>query len=100
MADIDFTDNNKIQEIINTSSRLKYLLKFAYQIPLDSIVSIRVDSDNMKIDVNTDSETFRFKAKGLDSVIMKNPELGIMQLTLDPALAQAVYNIIDEFINE
>ncbi|WP_016951634.1 hypothetical protein [Anabaena sp. PCC 7108] len=98
MADITFTDKNKITEIINTSSRLKYLIKFTYQIPLEDIVSIRVDGNNFKIDVETDTEMFRFKAKGLDNVIMKDIKTGIMQLTLDPALAQAIYNIVDEYV--
>ncbi len=97
MTDISFTDKIKIEEIIDTSSRLKYLLKSAYQISLEEIVSIRVDGDNYKIDVNTEMETFRFKAQGLENVIMKNPELGILQLTLDPALAQAIYHIVDEY---
>lgn len=97
MADISFTDKSKIVEIINTSSRLKYLIVFTYQIPLEDIVSVRVDGYNFKIDVNTETEMFRFKAKGVDSVIMKNIELGILQLTFDPALAQGIYNIVDEY---
>ncbi|MBD2628017.1 hypothetical protein [Trichormus variabilis] len=98
MADISFTDKSKIVEIINTSSRLKYLIVFTYQIPLEDIVSVRVDGYNFKIDVNTETEMFRFKAKGVDSVIMKNIELGILQLTFDPALAQGIYNIVDEYL--
>ncbi|MBD2695193.1 hypothetical protein [Anabaena catenula] len=97
MADISFTDKSKIVEIINTSSRLKYLIVFTYKIPLEDIVSVRVDGYNFKIDVNTETEMFRFKAKGVDSVIMKNIELGILQLTFDPALAQGIYNIVDEY---
>ncbi|PZO43426.1 MAG: hypothetical protein DCF19_05650 [Pseudanabaena frigida] len=97
MADISFSDRDKIIEIINTSSRLKYLLKFTYQISLDDIVSIRVDGDNFKVDINTETTMFRFKPQGLEDVIMKNPETGILQLTFDPALAQAIYNIVDEY---
>ena len=97
MADISFTNREKIQEIINTSSRLKYLLTFTYKISLDDIVSVRVDGDNFKIDVNTEEDMFRFKAKSVDNVIMKNPESEIMELKFDPALAQAIYNIVDEY---
>ena len=97
MADTELTDITKINEIINTSSRLKYLLNSTYQISIDDIVSVRIDSDNFKVDVNTEMETFRFKPQGLENVIMKNIETGILQLTFDPALAQGIYNIIDEF---
>ncbi|AFZ27444.1 hypothetical protein Cylst_5428 [Cylindrospermum stagnale PCC 7417] len=98
MADISFTDKSKIAEIINTSPRLKYLLAFTYQISLDDIVSIRVDGDNFKVDVNTKTDMFRFKPKGIENVIMKNPEIGILQLQFDPALAQGIYNIVDEYV--
>ncbi|TAF10599.1 MAG: hypothetical protein EAZ77_02955, partial [Nostocales cyanobacterium] len=92
MADISFTDKNKIAEIINTSNRLKYIILFTYKISLEDIISVRVDGDNFKVDVNTETEMFRFKAKGLDSVIIKDVETGILQLTFDPALAQGIYN--------
>ena len=98
MADICFTNREKIQEIINTSSRLKYLLNFTYKISIDGIVSVRVDGDNFKIDVNTEADMFRFKAKSLDNVIIKNPESKIMELKFDPALAQAIDNIVDEYV--
>jgi hypothetical protein len=98
MADITFTDKNQITEIINTSNRLKYLILFTYQVPIEDIVSVRVDGDNFKIDVETEEETLRFKAKDLDNVIMKDIETGILQLKLDPALAQGIYHIVDEFL--
>lgn len=98
MTDTSFTDKDKITEIINTSGWLKYLLTSTYQISLDEITSVRVDSDNFKVDVNTETDVFRFKPQGLENVIMKNPELDILQLTFDPALAQAIYNIIDEYV--
>ncbi|WP_071190741.1 hypothetical protein [Trichormus sp. NMC-1] len=98
MAEISFTDKNKIAEIINTSNRLKYIILFTYKISLEDIISVRVDGDNFEVDVNTETEMFRFKTKGLDSVIMKDVETGILQLTFDPALAQGIYNIVDEYL--
>jgi hypothetical protein len=98
MPEISFTDKNKIAEIINTSKRLKYIILFTYKISLEDIISVRVDGDNFKVDVNTETEMFRFKAKGLDSVIIKDVETGILQLTFDPALAQGIYNIVDEYL--
>ncbi|WP_242038990.1 hypothetical protein [Anabaena lutea] len=71
---------------------------FTYKISPEDIISVRVDGDNFKIDVNTETEMFRFKAKGLDSVIMKDVKTGILQLTFDPALAQGIYNIVDEYL--
>jgi hypothetical protein len=97
MTDISFTDRDKIREVIDTSSRLKYLLKFTYQLSLDDIVSVRVDGDNFKVDINTEEDTLRFKSQGEEHVIMKNLETGSPQLTFDPALAQAIYNIVDEY---
>ncbi|MFM2060426.1 MAG: hypothetical protein RLZZ507_96 [Cyanobacteriota bacterium] len=38
MADITFIDKNQITEIINTSNRLKYLILFTYQVPIEDIV--------------------------------------------------------------
>lgn len=98
MADISFSDRERINDIINTSSRLKYLLMFTYKIPLDDIISLRIDSDNMKIDIYLKTDMLRFKVKDLENVIMKNPENSILQLTFDPALAQAIYNIVDEYV--
>ncbi|HLO50467.1 MAG TPA: hypothetical protein VK211_18770 [Kamptonema sp.] len=98
MADISFTNEERIGEIINRSSRLKYILTFTYKISLDDVISVRVDGDNFKIDVNTEAEIFRFKAQGVENVIMKNPKSRILELTFDPALAQAIYNIIDEYV--
>ncbi len=97
MTDISFTDRDKISEVIDTSSRLKYLLKFTYKLSLDDIVSVRVDGDNFKVDINTKKDMFRFKPQGVEDVIMKNPETGMLQLTFDPALSQAIYNIVDEY---
>ena len=97
MTDISFTDRYKISEVIDTSSRLKYLLKYTYQLSLDDIISVRVDGDNFKVDINTEKDMFRFKPQGVEDVIIKNPETGILQLTFDPALAQAIYNIVDEY---
>ena len=76
---------------------MKYLLTSTYQLSLDDIISICVDGDNFKIDIETETDTFRFKPQGTENVIRKNPELGILQPTLDPALAQAIYNIVDEY---
>jgi len=97
MTDISFTDRDKINEVIDTSSRLKYLLKFTYQLSLDDIVSVRVDGDNFKVDINTENDMLRFKPQGVENIIMRNPEAGILQLTFDPALVQAIYNIVHEY---
>jgi hypothetical protein len=99
MTDSSFDDKDKITQIINSSSRLKYLLMFLYNIPLDDIISVRVDGDNLKVDISTATEMLRFKPQNLEHVVMKNPEIGVAQVTFDPALAQGIYEIIDEYTN-
>ena len=100
MADTSYTDKGKINAIIALSNRLKYLLMEKYKIDLDTITSIRVDGDNDKIDVHVGEEYYRFKAKGIHDVLMKDPEKGIMVMELDPALAQGIYEIVDDFARD
>ena len=97
MADITYEQNEKITEIINSSSRLKYLLQETYRVKIDSITGLRVDSDNMKIDINMGSEMIRFKAKGTEDVLAPDPQTKNMTMVLDPALAQAIYAICNEY---
>ena len=98
MPGIRFDNKNKINEIVDTSNRLKYILKFTYQISLDDIVYIQVDGDNFEVDISTQADMFSFKTQGLENVIIKNPDNGILQSTFDPALAQGIYNIINEYV--
>lgn len=97
MADINVENRDKIVEIINESSRLRYLLTNHYKLSSEDIVAIRVDGDNHKIDVKTASVQLRFKAKGVENVLLKDPASGIMKLTFDPALAQAIYEITNDY---
>jgi hypothetical protein len=97
MADNNYSDKEKIKEILTLSSRLKFLLIDNYKIDINAITSIRVDSDNFKIDVNVGEKMYRFKAKGTDSVLLTDPTNGSMKMEFDPALAQGVYNICDDY---
>lgn len=97
MADKQFTDPSIIQEIIQSSARLKYLVTQKYQVALEDILSIRVDGDNYKIDIHTTPETFRFKAKGTDQALVKDPNTGGMALVFDPALTQGIYEIVQDY---
>ncbi|MBK6608501.1 MAG: hypothetical protein IPQ05_21395 [Leptospiraceae bacterium] len=98
MADIQITDPDTIRDIIYESSRLRFLLAETFRLPLEEISAIRLDSDNFKIDIYTKVTYFRFKPKGLENILVTNPETRAMELQFDPALAQAVYRIIEEFI--
>ena len=80
---------------MRTSPRLKYILEEYYSI--SEIESIYVDGENCKVDVNTPDRMLRFKAKGTQSVLVPNPEQDGVRMTMDPALAQGIYNIVDEF---
>lgn len=97
MADIQFEDKAKIQEIIKESSRLTYLITQKYGIQLEEIIRLRVDGDNIKIDVHTTTEMLRFKAKGTRHALVKDLETGGMKMVLDPALAQAIYEIVYDY---
>lgn len=98
MADITFDKSEKVNQIIQTSSRLNYLLNFTYRILPTHIISIRVDGDNMKIDVNTIDNMYRFKCLDIENVLLKDADSGVMRGVFDPALAQGILNIIDEFL--
>lgn len=97
MADINVENRDLIEEIIKESSRLRFLLLQHYKLTLADVTAIRVDSDNFKIDVQTANVRLRFKAKGTENVLLKDPASGIMKLTFDPALAQAIYEITSSY---
>jgi len=95
MADNLYQVKEEIQRIINVSQRLKYLIQEKYLV--SEIESIRVDGDNNKVDLHTPKRVLRFKAKGPQHVLLMKPDEEGLIMTLDPALAQGIYNIVDEF---
>ena len=98
MKDIRIEQPDTIREIIHSSSRLRYLLCDQYGVAPQQICAVRLDGDNFKIDVHTQGgQMLRFKAKGFDHVLRKDPESGMLKLEFDPALAQAVYEIISDY---
>lgn len=100
MADVDFSTSEKIEEILETSMRLDYLVTQKHGLSVEDITSIRVDSDNYKIDINTEDSMLRFKAKGTERVLMPNAETGVLQMVLDSELAQGIYAIVEGFAHE
>jgi len=98
MADKIFEDMDKIQEILGMASRLKTVLKEKYKILPQDISSLKIDGDNFKIDISTKKGAMiRIKAKGTDTVLASNPDNGTMVMQQDPALAQCLFRISDEF---
>ncbi len=97
MADVLFTDPAKIEEILRTSSRLRYLVTVTYEVPLAAIESVRVDGDNVKVDVTAGGRMLRFKAKGTEQCLVPDAEHGGVRLALDPALAQGLHEIVSDF---
>lgn len=100
MADVSYTDRAKLDQILAESSRLRYLVTETYGVKPEEITSIRVDGDNIKVDVNVGARLLRFKAKGTEDALVPDPATGGMKLVLDPALAQALYNLVEEFARE
>lgn len=97
MSDKLYEEREKIHEILDNSNRLKFLLLERYKVLPDDIKSIRVDSDNFKIDINFENEMFRFKAKGTQNVLMHDPDQGIMTMVFDPALVMGIMEICEDF---
>lgn len=98
MADNVFNEASKIAEIVSESSRLRYLLSFTYGMDLTKIEKIRVDGDNIKVDVWYEGRMYRFKAKGTTNALKpKVEDPSCLEMVMDPALAQGLYNLVDEF---
>ena len=97
MMDRVYTEKNTISEILRLSNRMRFLLMDQYKVKTDEIVSIRVDSENKKVDINLPEKLLRFKAKGVKNVLIPNIKTGGLSFTLDPALAMGIYEIIGDF---
>ena len=97
MATNSYTSSEKIQEIFSLSSRLRYLLNQHYSIKSQDIRCVVIDGDNVKLDIETPNKRLRFKAKGPQNVLLPNPQNGQLVMTVDPALAQALYEIASDF---
>ena len=97
MSDRNFEEQDEIQRILGESSRLRYVLSTHHGVALDAVTSLRVDGDNAKIDVWVGERMMRFKAKGTQRVLATQPDGGGMAMTLDPALAQAIYEIVGDY---
>ena len=92
-----FLSQQEVGEILSVSARLRYILAQHYQVHLAEIVSVHLDTVNHKLDIDTQTHKLRFKAKGTKHVLRTDPVDGHLVMTLDPALAQGIYTILDEF---
>ena len=97
MKDHTYSEIATIKAILALSPRLKYILLQNHSIDIDGIASIRVDGDNYKIDINLTDSMLRFKAKSLTHALIPHPSSGGLTMVMDPALAQGIYNIVDDF---
>ena len=100
MADVSYQDRERIEAILAESGRVRYLLTSTYGVEPEAITKIRVDGDNVKVDVWVGERMIRFKAKGTDRALRLNPDTDVMEMVFDPALAQALYNLVDEFARD
>lgn len=92
-----YDDKEKIEEILEVAGRLKSLLVKSYEVDLDSIEQIMVDSDNTKIDLIVGGEMLRFKAKGDANVLVPDPEVDGVKMEYDPALNMGIRAVCEEF---
>ncbi|GAB4410411.1 MAG: hypothetical protein OHK0053_37220 [Microscillaceae bacterium] len=100
MADVSFEAPEKIHEILTAYSRVHYLVTQEYGIPLEEVLLVRVDGDNGKIDINTAESMLRFKAKGTENALVSDPATGGMKMVFDPALAQAIFELVTDYASE
>lgn len=98
MADVSYTEREMIDAILAASSRLRYLVTHTYGVAPQQVTRIRVDGDNVKVDVYAGERLLRFKAKGTSNALVPDDE-GV-KLVLDPALAQALYELVADFAPE
>lgn len=97
MADVTHEVRERIDAILGECSRLRFLLTDTYGVAVEQIDKVRVDGDNVKVDVWVGERMLRFKAKGTERVLRPSPESGNLEMVFDPALAQGLYNLVDEF---
>ena len=76
--------------------RLRYILSEHYHVEADEIMAIHIDRANRKLDIATEMRTLRFKPKGTRSVMLSDPDCDQLMITLDPALAQGIFEILEE----
>ena len=92
-----YTSPEEIDQILSLSARLRYVLSEHYHLQSAEILSIHIDGANHKVDINAGSRDIRFKVKGTRSVLLSAPEREQLIMTLDPALAQGLHEIIEDF---
>ena len=92
-----YTSPQEIDQILSLSARLRYMLSEQYHLQSAEIISIHIDGANHKLDIDTESRTISFKVKGTRNVLLTDPEREQLIMSLDPALAQGLYEIIEEF---
>jgi len=97
MKDETFEDPDRIAVILADSQRLRYVLADRHGVAVDAVTAIRLDGDNFKFDVWAGERLIGFKAKGTQHVLVSRPGGG-MGMELDPALAQAVYALVDSHL--
>lgn len=92
-----FEDADRIADILGDAPRLRYVLAEGHGIAADAVTELHLDGDNVKLDVWVGTRVVRFKAKGTQHVVATQPGGG-MAMFLDPALAQAIYALVDDHL--
>jgi len=97
MKDQTFEAPARIAEILADSGRIRFVLAETYGVAVDAVTSLRLDGDNFKIDIWAAERMIRFKAKGTDRILATQPGGG-MAMQYDPALAQAIFRLVDDYV--
>ncbi len=96
MADTSYEDPKKILEILMSTGRLRFVLTDNYKVPLESVTKLRVDGDNIKVDVWVGERMLRFKAKGTENCLIPDESVGGVKMALDPWLAQELHRVVED----
>ncbi|MEZ0230497.1 MAG: hypothetical protein ACAI25_17880 [Planctomycetota bacterium] len=97
MTDTSYEDRAKIHEILMSTGRLRFVLTDNYKVPLETVTKLRVDGDNIKVDVWVGERMLRFKAKGIDDVLVPDEALGGVKMALDPWLARELHRVVEDY---
>jgi len=86
-----------VARIIEGSENLKALLSARYRVKTGEVVSVWLDRIGTRLVVLTKGMMLPFTVKDANTITIQNPTTGGTELTLDPALARDLLDILSRF---